>query len=153
MKTYALINHDNGEVITLTADNCYDLFSKAMSQRRYNIHYRLRQEHLTLLSCDAIERTSNATIYRNATTIHEWHGGMDTPLEEVAVGVRAYCRLKNLGFTTIGDALAYIKQLDFIQRLPDKDVCKVIYAIREYDKGTAQLLTRRVNERRLKRGV
>lgn len=75
MKKYVLINHETGEVYTITASTCQELYKRAESYRRLCILYQFTQDRLTLIACDAIEYTSNATIYRNARTLQEWAGG------------------------------------------------------------------------------
>lgn len=153
MKTYALINHDSGEVYTITANTCKDLYKRALSHRRLCINYESRQDRLTLLACDAIERTSNATIWRNAKTLQEWAGGNDTPILEMGITMPLYYRLHYRGINTAGDLAEYAKgELIFTSRLPSKFIREIIEVLQPYNKGAAMTLTRRYNERRYERG-
>lgn len=152
MKTYALINHDSGEVYTLTANTCQVLYKRAMSHRRFCINCESRQDRLTLLSCDAIDRTSNATIWRNAKTLQEWAGGDDTPLLDMGVSMPLYYRLHYRGINTAYDLAEYAKGVMIFSRLPSKMITEVIKVLQPYNKGAAMTLTRHYNERHYKRG-
>lgn len=152
MKTYALINHDSGEVCTVTAKTCQAFYKKALSHRRYCINCKSRQDRLTLLSCDAIDRTSNATIWRNAKILQEWAGGDDTPLLDMGISMPLYYRLHYKGINTACDLAEYAKGMMIFSRLPAKMIAEIIKVLQPYNKGAAMVLTRHYNERHYNRG-
>lgn len=151
-KTYALINHDSGEVYTLTANTCQALYNRAMSHRRFCINCESRQDRLTLLVCDAIDRTANATIWRNAKVLQEWEGGDDTPLLDMGISMPLYYRLHYRGINTARDLAEYARGTMIFSRLPAKMIREVVKVLQPYNKGAAMVLTRHYNERHYKRG-
>jgi hypothetical protein len=152
MKTYALINHDDGTVYTMTANTCQSLYKRAVSYRRFCIHCKSQQERLTLLSCDAIDRTANATIWRNAQTLQEWAGGDDTPILDMGISIPLYYRLHYKGIETAYDLASYARNIIIFSHLPAKMIREIIEVLQPYNKGAAMTLTRHYNERHYKRG-
>jgi hypothetical protein len=152
MKTYALINHDSGEVYTLTANTCHTLYKRALSHRRFCIYCESRQDKLTLLSCDSVESTSNATIWRNATTLQVWEGGDDTPIIDLGISMPLYYRLHYKGIRTVSDLAEYARGIAIFSHLPKKLIREIIDILQPYNKEAAMTLTRHYNERHYKRG-
>lgn len=152
MKTYALINHDSGEVYTITAKTCQVLYKRALSHRRFCINCESCQDRLTLLSCDAIERTANAIIWRNAKTLQEWAGGDATPLLDMGISMPLYYRLHYKGINTACDLAEYARGMIIFSQLPAKMITEVIKVLQPYNKWAAMALTRHYNERHYKRG-
>lgn len=152
MKVYALINHDSGEVLSITANTCARLYKRALSHRRLCVYCESRQDRLTLLSCDAIDRTSNATIWRNAKILQVWEGGDNTPLLDMGVSMPLYYRLHYMGINTACDLAEYARGMMIFSRLPVKMITEIIKVLQPYNKGAAMTLTRHYNERHYNKG-
>lgn len=152
MKTYALINHDSGEVYTITANTCQTLYNRALSHRRFCIYCETRQDRLTLLSCDAIDHTPNATVWRNAKILQEWAGGDDTPISDIPMSIRLYNRLHYKGIDTARDLAEYAKSTIIFSHLPATLIREIIKVLQPYNKGAAMTLTRHYNEKHYNKG-
>lgn len=142
-KRYALVNFDTAEVRTIEGENItpQHLFKIAESERRTAIRYGWRLDKMQLVRLDEAK-----SIYDGAL-IAEWEGGMNTPIEDLRLCVRAYYTLKNRRCDNVGQICEYVKSDDIFRRMPSKVIQQVIKAILPYDRATAQALTRKLNIR------
>lgn len=142
-KRYALVNFDTAEVYTIEGENISPqyLYKRAEHIRREAVHYGWRLDKMQLVRLDEAK-----SIYDGAL-IAEWEGGMNTPIEDLRLCVRAYYTLKNRRCDNVGQICEYVKSDDIFRRMPSKVIQQVITAILPYDRATAQALTRKLNIR------
>lgn len=150
MSMYALINFDSGEIYSIEGENitCQYLYKKALSIRRKNIYYGYKQDKLHLIKC------SNYKNIMNGTIIQEWEGGLDTPLVETGLTVRAYYSIiRRSEAKTIGEAIQHIENSDFFNRNGNIVLQHIIKIVKIYDENAAKRLTKIYNKtRRAKNG-
>lgn len=145
-KIYALVNHSTGEVYTCEGEDitCQTLYRRALSCRRSAVYYEDMQDYITLLRVDGYDCDS----LRNGTVIQQWQGGMNTPMEDMGLCVRSYYALKKRGCKTAEDVAIIARCCAVWTFLPDKAVRELVRILYAYDKGAAQVIIRRINERR-----
>lgn len=147
MKMYALFNYTTGEVRSMISPTCQALYKRAISDRRSNVYYGYAQDNMRLIACDGYDYEN----LRKGVIIQEWKGGLNTPIEDLGLTVRVYYSLKRRKVDTVEQMLDYVKTEDVFRRLPTKALYQIVHILRAYDKATAENLTRRINERKIKR--
>lgn len=145
-KIYALVNYSTGEVYTVEGEGvtCQSLYKKALSCRRNVIYCEGMQDYIRLLRVDGYGYDS----ITNGTVIQEWKGGMNTPIEEMGLCVSAYYPLKKRGCKTAEDVAIMVRSCAVWTFIPCKALHQLARIMNEYDKSTARVLIRRLNERR-----
>jgi hypothetical protein len=143
--TYALINYSTGEVFSTEGRYAVQyLYNRALSIRRHNRRYDLTQDELELVLFDENRIP--------AKTIEKWAGGVDTPLEDLALSVRVYYTLKRRGVNTVGEAAMYALTGDIDSRLPSKAQYELARRLLCYCPEAASKLIRKLNLRRFGKG-
>jgi hypothetical protein len=143
--TYALINYDMGEILSISGENitCQHLYNRALSQRREAARYCYRLEKLSLIKC------YNDDCLTKGSIIQEWEGGFNAPIEDLRLGFRTYWTLKTRQLNTVGSVLDYIQQSDIFRRLPSKNIYKLAEALKPYDRETVDQLVHKLNLRKM----
>ena len=143
--TYALINYSTGEVYSTEGRYAVQyLYNRALSIRRHNRRYDLTQDELELVILDDNRIP--------AKTVEKWAGGVDTPIEDLALSVRVYHTLKRHGINTVSEAAAYAIGSMIDSRLPSKAQYELAHRLLSYCPEAASKIIRKLNLRRFGKG-